>query len=222
MFCFSSRSQLADPDTSYREKTSASSCCSTTDYSCYGQSSCGTHDRHHKAAPSVTGSSLMSSVSHSDKDSGFSGSVKRKDKHDTITITYWLWGEPIPYRTSLPGKCVTLGQFKGLLPPRRGNYRWASFHHCLFVVSGHATCFPCKKCPFGLDQDCYDISKMAIFETRQMYVARAWKRHQNPALLTRWPNSWSWSSMKLNNVYAYHKSLKPSVSVIRKNEKKKQ
>ncbi|KAJ7362001.1 Axin-1 [Desmophyllum pertusum] len=71
----------------------------------------------------------MSSVSHSDsvsKDSGFSGSVKKKDKdrHDSITITYWLWGEPIPYRTSLPGKCVTLGQFKTLLPPRRGNYRF--------------------------------------------------------------------------------------------------
>ena len=71
----------------------------------------------------------MSSVSHSDsisKDSGFSGSEvrkDRKDRHDTTTITYWLWGEPIPYRTSLPGKCVTLGQFKNLLPPRRGNYR---------------------------------------------------------------------------------------------------
>lgn len=115
MFYFSSRSHLPDTDTSsYREKNIASSCCSTTDFSSYG---------HHKAAPSVTGSSLMSSVSHSDKDSGFSGSTKRKGRHDTVTITYWLWGEPIPYRTSLPGKCVTLGQFKTLLPPRRGNYR---------------------------------------------------------------------------------------------------
>lgn len=129
-FCFSSRSHLADTDTSlYREKTSTS-CYSTTDYSSYGQSSCAAHERHHRGAPSVTESSLMSSVSHSDsisKDSGFSGSVKRKDKHnnndDTITITYWLWGEPIPYRTSVPGKSVTLGQFKTLLPPRRGNYR---------------------------------------------------------------------------------------------------
>jgi len=41
-----------------------------------------------------------------------------------ITVTYYLWGEPIPYRTSVPGKSVTLGQFKTLLPPRRGNYRF--------------------------------------------------------------------------------------------------
>lgn len=125
-----SRPHLADMDTSYREKNRASSCCSTTDYSSYGQSSCAAHERRHRGVPSVTGSSLMSSVSHSDsisKDSGFSGSVKRKDKHnnndDLITVTYYLWGEPIPYRTSVPGKSITLGQFKTLLPPRRGNYR---------------------------------------------------------------------------------------------------
>ena len=117
---------VGDAETSSsREKNSASACCSTTDYSSYGQSSCVPHERHHRAAPSVTGSSMMSSVSHADtvsKDSGFSGSVKKKDKNDII-ITYFLWGEPIPYRTTLPGKCVTLGQFKTLLPPRRGNYR---------------------------------------------------------------------------------------------------
>ena len=124
------RSQLSgDMDTSsYREKNSASSCCSTTDYSSYGHSSCAPRERHHRAPPSVAGSSLMSSVSHTDtvsKDSGFSGSVKKnkdKERNDVI-ITYFLWGEPIPYRTTLPGKCVTLGQFKTLLPPRKGTYR---------------------------------------------------------------------------------------------------
>ena len=111
-----------------REKHYASSCCSTTDYSSYGQSSCTPHERHHGAVPSVTGSSMMSSVSHTDtvsKDSGFSGSTKKnknKDRNDVI-ITYFLWGEPIPYRTTLPGKYVTLGQFKTLLPPRKGSYR---------------------------------------------------------------------------------------------------
>lgn len=123
------RSQ-AGPDfetTSCREKTSASSCCSTKDYSSYGQGSGIPHERHCKAAPSVTG---ISSVSHADsistcKDSGFCGSVsKKKDKHGSLTITYWLWREPIPYRTSLPVKCVTLGQFKDLLPPRKGSYRF--------------------------------------------------------------------------------------------------
>ena len=113
---------------SLHEKNCASSCYSTTDYSSYGQSSCAPNERHHRAAPSVTGSSMMSSVSHTDtvsKDSGFSGSVKKnknKDRND-IVITYFLWGEPIPYRTTLPGKCVTLGQFKTLLPPRKGSYR---------------------------------------------------------------------------------------------------
>lgn len=143
IFCFSSRSHLADTVTSHREKTSTSSCCSTTDYSSYGQSSCAAHERHNRGAPSVTGSSLMSSVSQSDsisKDSGFSGSVKRKDKHsnndDMTTITYYLWGEPIPYRTSVPGKSVTLGQFKTLLPPRRGNFRYASiFYHWNYSIS---------------------------------------------------------------------------------------
>jgi len=69
----------------------------------------------------------MSSVSHAEtvsKDSGFSGSVKRKEKdRNDVIITYFLWGEPIPYRTTLPGKYVTLGQFKALLPPRKGTYR---------------------------------------------------------------------------------------------------
>ena len=129
-------------DTSYREKNRASSCCSTTDCLSYGQSSCAAHERRHRGVPSVTGSSLMSSVSHSDsisKDSGFSGSVKRKDKHnnndDLITVTYYLWGEPIPYRTSVPGKSITLGQFKTLLPPRRGNYRWASLFFTMKTYS---------------------------------------------------------------------------------------
>ena len=137
------RSQVAVETTSYREnKNSASSCCSTTDYSSYGQSSSVPHERHLRAAPSVTGSSLMSSVSHSDsisKDSGFCGSVKKKEKHGSVTITYWLWGEPIPYRTSLPGKCVTLGQFKTLLPPRKGSYRYVFIPQLHVIHVAHDT-----------------------------------------------------------------------------------
>lgn len=113
--------------TSCREKTSASLCWSAKDSSSYGQSPSFPHERHYKAASSVTG---KSSVSQADsistcKDSGFCGSVlKKKDKHGSLIITYYLWGEPIPYRTSLPEKSVTLGQFKTLLPPRKGIYRF--------------------------------------------------------------------------------------------------
>ena len=112
--------------TSCREKTSASLCWSAKDSSGYGQSPSFPHERHYKATSSVTG---KSSVSQTDsistcKDSGFCGSVlKKKDKHGSLIITYYLWGEPIPYRTSLPEKSVTLGQFKTLLPPRKGIYR---------------------------------------------------------------------------------------------------
>lgn len=109
---------------SHRGRNSASSSISTMEHSDYKHAAGISHDR----ALSVAGSSMFSSVSHCEsmsKDSGFTGSVKRikdKDRND-IVITYFLWGEPIPYRTTLPGRCVTLGQFKTLLPPRKGSYR---------------------------------------------------------------------------------------------------
>ena len=109
---------------SHRGRNSASSNVSTVDFTDHKHAPGISNDR----ALSVAGSSMLSSVSHCDsmsKDSGFTGSVKKcKDRdRNEIVVTYFLWGEPIPYRTTLPGRCVTLGQFKTLLPPRKGSYR---------------------------------------------------------------------------------------------------
>lgn len=110
---------------SHRGRNSASSNVSTVDFTDHKHAPGISNDR----ALSVAGSSMLSSVSHCDsmsKDSGFTGSVKKcKDRdRNEIVVTYFLWGEPIPYRTTLPGRCVTLGQFKTLLPPRKGSYRF--------------------------------------------------------------------------------------------------
>lgn len=117
---------MGEPDSSiHREKNTAGSCCSTKDYSNYGHMSGAPPERHYKGAAPATGSSAMSSVSRTDAVGRDSGSAKKKEKNDKneIIITYFLWGEPIPYRTTLPGRSVTLRQFKDLLPPRRGSYR---------------------------------------------------------------------------------------------------
>ncbi|XP_072916372.1 axin-1 isoform X1 [Hemitrygon akajei] len=42
---------------------------------------------------------------------------------DNIVVAYYFCGEPIPYRTSVKGRVVTLGQFKELLT-KKGNYRY--------------------------------------------------------------------------------------------------
>ncbi|XP_035877052.1 axin-1 isoform X3 [Phyllostomus discolor] len=42
---------------------------------------------------------------------------------DTIVVAYYFCGEPIPYRTLVRGRAVTLGQFKELLT-KKGNYRY--------------------------------------------------------------------------------------------------
>ncbi|XP_036594116.1 axin-1 isoform X1 [Trichosurus vulpecula] len=42
---------------------------------------------------------------------------------DTIVVAYYFCGEPIPYRTLVKGRVVTLGQFKELLT-KKGNYRY--------------------------------------------------------------------------------------------------
>lgn len=39
-----------------------------------------------------------------------------------MTVAYYFCGEPIPYRTSVKGRVVTLGQFKELLT-KKGHYR---------------------------------------------------------------------------------------------------
>ncbi|XP_006146405.1 axin-1 isoform X2 [Tupaia chinensis] len=42
---------------------------------------------------------------------------------DSIVVAYYFCGEPIPYRTLVRGRTVTLGQFKELLT-KRGSYRY--------------------------------------------------------------------------------------------------
>ncbi|KAL4659011.1 axin-1-like [Arapaima gigas] len=42
---------------------------------------------------------------------------------DNVTVAYYFCGEPIPYRTSVKGRTVTLGQFKELLT-KKGSYRY--------------------------------------------------------------------------------------------------
>ncbi|KAM8961451.1 axin-1 isoform 1-T1 [Pelodytes ibericus] len=42
---------------------------------------------------------------------------------DNVVVAYYFCGEPIPYRTMVKGRIVTLGQFKELLT-KKGNYRY--------------------------------------------------------------------------------------------------
>ena len=42
---------------------------------------------------------------------------------DVTVVGYYFCGEPIPYRITVPGKRITLAQFKQLIT-KRGNYRW--------------------------------------------------------------------------------------------------
>ncbi|XP_075686792.1 axin-1 isoform X2 [Rhinoderma darwinii] len=42
---------------------------------------------------------------------------------DNVVVAYYFCGEPIPYRTLVKGRVVTLGQFKELLT-KKGNYRY--------------------------------------------------------------------------------------------------
>ncbi|XP_053195245.1 axin-1 isoform X1 [Scomber japonicus] len=47
----------------------------------------------------------------------------KKQPCENIIVAYYFCGEPIPYRTSVKGRVVTLGQFKELLT-KKGNYRY--------------------------------------------------------------------------------------------------
>ncbi|KTF82253.1 hypothetical protein cypCar_00046032 [Cyprinus carpio] len=47
----------------------------------------------------------------------------KKQPCENITVAYYFCGEPIPYRTSVKGRIVTLGQFKELLT-KKGSYRY--------------------------------------------------------------------------------------------------
>lgn len=48
---------------------------------------------------------------------------KSSGSGDSIVVAYYFCGEPIPYRTLVKGRVVTLGQFKELLT-KKGNYRY--------------------------------------------------------------------------------------------------
>lgn len=50
-------------------------------------------------------------------------SAKRVERCENMTVAYYFCGEPIPYRTSVKGRVVTLGQFKELLT-KKGHYRF--------------------------------------------------------------------------------------------------
>ncbi|XP_030264282.1 axin-1 isoform X3 [Sparus aurata] len=60
-----------------------------------------------------------------------SGTIQPKQRHkatkkqpcENITVAYYFCEELIPYRTSVKGRIVTLGQFKELLT-KKGNYRY--------------------------------------------------------------------------------------------------
>lgn len=43
-------------------------------------------------------------------------------REEVTTVVYNFCDEEFPYRTKIPGLCVTLGQFKEYLP-KKGNYR---------------------------------------------------------------------------------------------------
>ncbi|XP_031689951.1 axin-1 isoform X3 [Oncorhynchus kisutch] len=49
--------------------------------------------------------------------------VTKKPACENITVAYYFCGEPIPYRTSVKGRMVMLGQFKELLT-KKGSYRY--------------------------------------------------------------------------------------------------
>ncbi|XP_053750245.1 axin-1 isoform X1 [Panthera pardus] len=69
--------------------------------------------------PAVSDLELSETESKSQRKAG-SGSAQ---PCDSIVVAYYFCGEPIPYRTLVRGRAVTLGQFKELLT-RKGNYRY--------------------------------------------------------------------------------------------------
>ncbi|PNI12067.1 AXIN1 isoform 4, partial [Pan troglodytes] len=53
---------------------------------------------------------------------------------DSIVVAYYFCGEPIPYRTLVRGRAVTLGQFKELLT-KKGSYRPPSHLRCCLLTA---------------------------------------------------------------------------------------
>ncbi|XP_065065797.1 axin-1-like isoform X2 [Rhopilema esculentum] len=83
--------------------------------------------------PSIISSSIPSSASqyinestsnlHCDSVRSHSSGGSRGSRSDMTVVTYFLGLEPIPYRTSLRGKNITLAQFKALIT-KKGTYRY--------------------------------------------------------------------------------------------------
>lgn len=57
------------------------------------------------------------------KRSSGSGNTSGSSKPDEISIGYYLCGEPIPYKTTIPQSSITLGQLKQHIS-KRGNFRY--------------------------------------------------------------------------------------------------
>jgi len=83
--------------------------------------------------PSIISSSIPSSASqyinesisdlHSESARSHGSGGSKGHHKDKTVVTYFLGIEPIPYRTSLPGKNITLGQFRTLIT-KKGNFRY--------------------------------------------------------------------------------------------------
>jgi len=54
---------------------------------------------------------------------GLGGDTNDAKKQDFTIVGYYFCDEPIPYRTTILGRNVTLGQLKQLIA-KKGNYRW--------------------------------------------------------------------------------------------------
>jgi len=63
----------------------------------------------------------LSVSSHKPEDS-LHGADKPSTSQNVIVVGFYLDGEAIPYRTTVHGTSVTLGQFKQLIS-KRGSYR---------------------------------------------------------------------------------------------------
>ncbi|KAH0632094.1 hypothetical protein JD844_020157 [Phrynosoma platyrhinos] len=71
--------------------------------------------------PAVSDLDLSESEGKSQKRPG--GSAVSSQPCENIVVAYYFCGEPIPYRTLVKGRMVSLGQFKELLT-KKGNYRY--------------------------------------------------------------------------------------------------
>lgn len=50
-------------------------------------------------------------------------------------VTFTFGDEAVPYRSRIPGRTVTLKQFKETCLPKKGNYKYA----CLFLICVYLT-----------------------------------------------------------------------------------